>query len=308
MSKLAVFISGPPRYFPWVIKSVKNKLDLLGVEYSIFVALWKDDYSSADKLRGDDCGLDLSSDLLKNVKNISLLDPYSYQNIGDRFGYYSGSPSLINNIIGLFVTNAFLIKSLSSLPDSKDYKYVFRIRTDIAITSSFELPDLSNVQDDELFVCSNKENLYEGFLCDHMGLMKVETFNRQWNYLNFDDFMNRFDASGRHPEKFIFDSSKKANLDIYPKWIRNQDYHLVYGKNSDKNSAVISELYSKGLDNKEIFELVSGQSYEDDISLQENRSNLTLKQRSFTKILLVQAFLAFKNYIKTVKYIYKEIK
>ncbi|MFL0976418.1 hypothetical protein ACJO1P_12545 [Vibrio parahaemolyticus] len=239
-NKLAIILTGPYRYADNVIKSLERIISE-EINYDFFVHIWEEDLGN--KVRD---GVTLERDLLSenpNVKSITFGKAYSEADIASKWGGDTGCHSTINAMFGMFTAINSQIALIKILPDYDSYTHVLRIRTDCALF----LDEINRDVLTESIIVSKNYSIPDSWVSDHLMLTTFDIFDKIWGFKNIEEFAQRFDKSGRNPEKMLADRIRDIGYlrRLLPIWIRGESYHIVYNPPKNDDPKAIVELITK---------------------------------------------------------------
>jgi len=236
--KIAVFLSGPIRYADRVI----NKIESLNptFDFDFFVHLWEDD--KTDKARIGTSNLMGLIDNPMKVKSLTIEKALDMESIVDKYGEWTDTHSHVSSMFGMFSAINKLIKILSADIDYEAYTHVLRLRTDVALLGDdfFNNIDFKN---DYIYIAKNFV-INDTWISDHIMLAKVKTFRKIWEYKNFYSFEKKFSYYARNPEFYL--KHKVSTRNLVNKWVRYEDYHIVYNPVKDSDPELFKEVYDAG--------------------------------------------------------------
>ncbi|EGQ9283923.1 hypothetical protein F7U74_21305 [Vibrio vulnificus] len=264
IGKLAIILTGPYRYADNVIRSLERIVSE-EIDYDFFVHIWEEDLGN--KVRD---GVNLDRELLlenKNVKSVTFGKAYSEVEISSKWGSKTGCHSTINAMFGMFTAINSQIALIKILPDYDSYTHVLRIRTDCALF----IKEINREMLTQNIIVSKNYSIPDSWVSDHLMLTTLPIFDRIWGFKNIEEFVCRFDKSGRNPEKMLADRIREIGYweRLLPIWFRGESYHIVYNPPKNDDPKVISELINRqGIDS--VFKYVPDNEYLKNVSLLNN--------------------------------------
>lgn len=226
--KVAVLLAGPSRYINSTIESIYRVYDKNSVD--LYIYLWKSDKGS--KVRESEEVFPLENISENNIRFFALAEPEAPNNYDKIFKSKTESgQSVASSIVGMFNSMRILVNQVEM--STVDYKIVIRLRTDCAISSSNFL-DLKRISDNEVY-CSKNYLIPHKWVSDHIMAGSKTAMLKVWGWKNTRELYKGYVKCDMNPEKLLAYRLKKVGIKPVEKWIRYDDYHIVYNpvKNGD---------------------------------------------------------------------------
>jgi len=231
--KIAVFICGPVRYVTLVNERLETVLK--DYDYDCFFHLWKADLGNKVRQGPESDHRELFDHPRSKV--VIMQTPYSEDDFKDRIGTKTNSGSTINATMGMFFSVNVLCHYLKQLPDFDQYKYILRLRTDLAILND-DFASLLSFEPDVLTIV-NTGALPVNWISDHICFGPVEQFFKLWFYEDMNGVYEAYRNGIRSPERMLaFQYSRHAKNIVLNQPIMNfLDYHVVHFPPIDKRKS-----------------------------------------------------------------------
>jgi hypothetical protein len=228
--KLAVFVSGPPRYTHLVLRQLRNGLAAWRPHF--LVHLWKED--SGPKKRENRVFAPAEIAAAEDVELLLQHRGFGPETYLDRLGDRSNSGSPVHTTMGMFLAVNQLCHLLATSPDCHEYTHILRIRTDCALLNwdRFLPPD-------DLGSCvwiSRNPGLPQGWSSDHLCLADRENFFRIWKYPKMAEIERRYLEARRNPERMLGRRMREVEIQgavVEERFHRYLHYQIVYGEVRD---------------------------------------------------------------------------
>jgi len=223
--KIAIFMSGPIRYAPFVAAQLPRAIH--NHDFEVFYHLWTKDTGNKVR-RAEQASM---SDLLAcpHTKVVIAQTPYNRDVYADTVGTQTNSNSVIEATMGMFCGVNQLCHYLNQLPDSLDFSHVLRLRTDCLIISDDfgrKLDPSSNV-----LTFSDNPHIPEPWVSDHICFAEQEKFFAIWKFDEMSDVFRAYIRGNRNPESTLAERAKVVLHDecvLSRSLKRYVDYHIVY--------------------------------------------------------------------------------
>jgi len=222
--KIAVFICGPVRYVTLVNERLETVLK--DYDYDCFFHLWKADLGNKVRQGGESDYKELFDH--PRAKVVIMQSPYSEDDFKDRIGTKTNSSSTINVTMGMFFSVNVLCHYLKQLPDFDQYKYILRLRTDLAILND-DFASLLSFEPNTLTI-PDKSHISKRWITDQICFGPVESFFRLWSFQDMNEIYTAYEKGVRNPEQTLscrFEQYAK-DIKLNRSFVRFRDYHIVH--------------------------------------------------------------------------------
>jgi hypothetical protein len=251
--KLAIAISGPPRNILQMLSRVEK--DLISIDYKadVFVHLWRQD--GGTKARSTSCIADAS--LLDKIQSYSCIKSLSVESpfCDDDYKLFprellEEGQSNVAAVMGMFVGVNRLISNIKVSPIQ--YSHVLRLRTDCILIQNNFFKHLSELDKSKTYVSKNYQ-IPHAWLSDHIMFAPLDSFAALWELNSWKSFFERYRKAGANPERYLANMLQAFNfIDVEEKWLRYQDYHILYDNRRLPDPSWVERVNSKNI--YEVFE------------------------------------------------------
>jgi len=222
--KIAVFICGPVRYVTLVNERLETVLK--DYDYDCFFHLWKSDLGNKVRQGAESDYRELFDH--PRAKVVIMQSPYSEGDFKDKIGAKTNSGSTINATMGMFFSVNILCHYLKQLPDCEDYRYILRLRTDLAILSD-DFASLLCTKPNVLTVAYSSITPAHR-ISDQICFGTVENFFKLWFFEDMNSIYAAYEEGARSPEQTLTCRYDKFAKDVILNraLVRFRDYHIVH--------------------------------------------------------------------------------
>jgi hypothetical protein len=207
------------------------------------VHIWAEDKTS--KARD---GATKVMDLIDNptkIKTLIIEEAIDMEEVVKKYGAWADTHSHVSSMFGMFCAINKLINVLSADINCDTYTHILRLRTDIALFGD-DFFDGIDFNSNKVYVAKNYI-INDTWVSDHIMLAKTKIFKKIWGYKNFKAFEKDFSYYARNPEFFLKHKVKKK--DIVNKWLRYENYQVVYSPIKEGDPDTLNKLQeSEGVD------------------------------------------------------------
>jgi len=293
--KIAVFICGPVRYVTLVNERLGTVLK--DCDYDCFFHLWKSDLGNKVRQGPESDYRELFDH--PRAKVVIMQSPYSEDDFNDKIGAKTNSGSTINATMGMFFSVNVLCHYLKQLPDFEEYKYILRLRSDLAILND-DFATLLCTKPNVLTVANNSI-ISQNWLSDQICFGTVEQFFKLWFYKDMNDVYEAYSSGHRSPEQTLAYrySCLRNDIVLNRAIVRFRDYHIVHFPPKDwEPECIVSALNTASME--EFFH--NGREYIDFAQIDEfNKTRRDRKNRldreGADKVLQFGSITEIANYL-----------
>ncbi|WP_163922328.1 hypothetical protein [Photobacterium sp. Alg240-V54] len=229
IGKIAVFICGPERFLPQVIKNLESTFS--EYEYDNFIFIWDEDKDNRSN------SSDISENInyyRKNSKVLHVEKPFNEEQISRRFGGKVLGHSSKKAMLGMFYSVSVLCDVIKKHPDFKEYTHILRVRTDSIFFDSFTLDDY---KDGSILVADNPI-IPSNWVSDHLMFAPINKFLKVWGVSSLKRCNILFIFSSNNPELLLKLKSFRYAFCVKKNIKRYEDYHIVYTYNESEPSYI----------------------------------------------------------------------
>lgn len=221
--KIAVFICGPVRYATLVNERLETVLK--DYDYDCFFHLWKSDLGNKVRRGWESDYTELFAH--PRAKVVVMQSPYSEDDFEDKIGTKTNSGSTINATMGMFFSVNALCHYLRQLPDFDEYKYILRLRTDLAILND-DFASLLSFEPNVLTVVRSSITP-EYRISDQICFGSIGSFFKIWAFEDMEDIYEAYRKGFRSPERTVALRYKQwaKDMHLHQGIVKFRDYHIV---------------------------------------------------------------------------------
>jgi len=221
--KIAVFLSGPPRYVDLVVDQLDSLLEHCSYDY--FIHLWSGDTGNKVRL-AERFDLERLSSHPK-VKILNLQKPYSNNTYEGNVSTEINTHSSLFAVMGMFYSISQLYRELIFMPDGNEYTHVLRMRTDIIILNQEKFLDMLETPD-KVYTSWN-HGIPTHWISDQICFAPIKKFKALWVFDSMKKLYANFIKAEKNPENTLAKKWKKSgNAGLVKHLSEFIDYSLIY--------------------------------------------------------------------------------